>query len=75
MMTAGTAAAVAAARAGPLRAKGAGTRIIAHGLRAALLANGLLALFDGAEHLEAVAALGTFPSVQRHKRRLQMIAI
>ena len=74
MMTALAAAAVAAASAA-LRAKGTGTRIIAHGLFAAFFTNGFLALFDAAQHLEAVAAFGTFPSVQRHKRRLRIIAI
>ena len=75
MMTAGAATAVAAAGTAVLRAESARTRIVAHGLFAALFTNGLPALFNGAEHLEAVAAFGTFPSVQRHRRRLRMFAI
>ena len=71
MMTAGAAAAVAAAGAAVLRAESARARIVAHGLFPAFFTNGVPALFNGAEHLEAVAAFGTFPSVQRHKRRLQ----
>ena len=75
MMTAAATRAVAAAGARALRAEGAGTRIVSHGLFAALFTNGLFALFDGTKHLETVAAFGTFPSVQRHKRRLRMFAI
>ena len=75
MMTAAATRAVAAAGARALRAEGAGTCIVAHGLLAALFTNGLFALFDAAQHFKAVAAFGTFPSVQRHRRRLRMFAI